>query len=389
MNSVTLYFFKNSIRASQQQACAQNHLLGQVGTFICNALIMITFPQRGAADRIFQEAVQQGIETTQHLERLTFKADLWRSVFSWTLLMGMIIFLTLGWEKSWISLGDFSFIGAVCFYVRRAVWMTSFQLLELFKEWGIIQEALTLILQPTQACPISQLDNTPIFESTALGLNEVQFGYTPDKILFNHLNISIPAGLHVAIAGDSGIGKTSLIYLLLRLYDPQAGIITLNERAIRTLPLPYLRNHFSYVPQHASFFHRSIFENIAIGNPHALPQDIYNAAKICLCHEFISSLPMGYNTMIGEGGYTLSGGQQQRIALARAYLKKASIFILDEATSGLDARLEAQLLDNLCTHLKLHTLIVISHHPAVLAKIKNVIYMSVDNLHQISASQNF
>jgi len=163
--------------------------------------------------------------------------------------------------------------------------------------------------------------------------------------------------------------------LLLGLYNPIQGFIKINNQDLRNLPIDQKRSLFSYAPQGASLLHRSVYDNIAFGKSDASPAEVYEAAKICLCDEFINSLSNGYETIIGEGGYKLSGGQRQRIAIARAYLKKAPIFILDEATSGLEASLEEKLLNRLCQNLKNHILIVISHRISSLKGLDRIIQL--------------
>jgi len=376
MNLVTCLFFKKSIIAAKEQACVQNNLMGYIGNFICNAITMIAFPRALSEEVEFRRLVQDSIASTEKMEFVTFKADVWRSVFSWILLVSMIGFLSFGWQKDWITLGDFSFIGAVCFYVRRSVWMTSLQLSEFFKELGIMQDALLLVadvkLHDQGFCAQIEKNKTSILKS-AISFNHISFSYNKNKILFNSLNLKIPAGQKLGIAGSSGAGKTSLIHLLLRFYDPNQGIITINEQDYQTLSLENLRDHFSYVPQNVSLLHCSIFDNIAFGKFDASKEEVFEAAHACLCDEFIPLLENGYDTIVGESGYKISGGQRQRIALARAYLKKAPIFLLDEALSGLDPDLEERLLEQLCRNLKSHTIILISHRASDLIKMERVI----------------
>ncbi|MBP6104623.1 MAG: ABC transporter ATP-binding protein [Gammaproteobacteria bacterium] len=376
MNLITFLFFKKNMAASKEQSRSQNRLFGYIGNFISNAVTMIAFPQSLSEQPEFCRLVQENSSTAEKLEFVTFKADVLRSVASWILLVNMILFLSVGWQKSWITLGDFSFIGAICFYIRRSIWMASFQLSEFIKELGVMQEALLLIVGAESShkdIPAAIQSKPPNFLSVSIEFHDIYFGYHEDQMLFNNLNLHIPAGQKLGITGNSGAGKTSLIQLLLRFYDPIQGKITMNEQDYRALDLNDLRNFFSYVPQSISLFHRSIFDNIAFGKPDASKDEIYEAAHLCLCDEFVQSLEKGYDTIIGEGGYKISGGQRQRVALARAYIKKAPIFLLDEALSGLEPELEAILLDRLCEALPLHTIISVSHRRSALIKMERFI----------------
>ena len=373
MNLVTLFFFRKSILASQEQAKRQNLLMGYVGDFLGNAITMIAYPRNLYAEEGFLKLKEKGISSTEKSEFVTFKADIWRSFFSWILLTCMIVFLSFGWQKKWISVGDFSFIAAICFYMRRSIWMTSSQLSDFFKEIGTAKEALSLILDAQQQKAIGIQKNRLTQLTNTIDFSQIRFGYSKDRILFNNLTFQIPPGQKLGISGSSGAGKTSLVHLLLRLHDPNQGTILINGEDYKDLPVENLRNYFSYVPQNPMLLHRSIYDNIAFGKVSASKEEVYEAALICLCDEFISSLEHGYDTIVGEGGHKLSGGQRQRIAIARAYLKKAPVFILDEATSALDLELEETLLDQLLPKLKDHTIILISHRASSLGKMDRVI----------------
>jgi ATP-binding cassette, subfamily B, bacterial len=376
MNLVTLFFFRKSILASQNQAKRQNLLMGYVGDYLGNAITMIAYPRDIYAEEGFLKLKEKGVSSTEKSEFVTFKADIWRSLFSWILLASMIAFLSAGWQKKWISVGDFSFIAAICFYMRRSIWMTSSQLSDFFKEIGTAKEALSLILddhqQQKKTIAIQKNSHTQL--TNTIDFSQIRFGYNKDRPLFNSLNFQIPPGQKLGVSGSSGSGKTSLIHLLLRLHDPDQGTIMINGENYKDLPVESLRNFFSYVPQNAMLLHRSIFDNVAFGKVAASREEVYEAAKICLCDEFISSFEHGYDTIVGEGGHKLSGGQRQRIAIARAYLKKAPVFILDEATSALDFELEEKLLDQLLPKLKDHTVILISHRASSLQKMDRVIH---------------
>ncbi|MDP3444847.1 MAG: ATP-binding cassette domain-containing protein, partial [Ignavibacteria bacterium] len=223
------------------------------------------------------------------------------------------------------------------------------------------------------------LSTLPTLENY-ITFEDINFSYDTKKFLFNNLNLHIPAKQKLGIIGGSGAGKTSLIHLLVGLYAPTEGIIKINDQDVQQISIEWVQNLFSYAPQSGSLLHRSIYDNIAFGKPNASRAEVYEAAQVCLCDEFITSFKEGYETIVGEGGYKLSGGQRQRIAIARAYLKEAPIFILDEATSGLDASLEEDLLDRLCQKLKNHTLIVISHRISSLTKLDRIIALEAGKI---------
>ncbi len=375
MNFSTWIFFKKSVIASNQQAKFQSNLIGYVGNLIVNAMTLFTFSNTLLDDKKFYRLCRQNAQASKKYELIIFKADSLRSLLSWLLLVSMMVFLGVGWQKSWISLGDFSFVTAICFYVRRSVWATSLQFAEFCKELGVLQDALTFVHGQAMNQVVNPVAMPPLthFSKSTIHFDRIQFGYHTDELLFNNLNLEILAGQKVGVAGRSGAGKTSLVHILLRLYTPHQGTILLNGQDYQKWQTEKLMLLFSYVPQNVSLLHRSVFDNIAVGKENASQEDVYEAAEVCLCEEFIPFLERGYDTVVGEGGYKLSGGQRQRIALARAYLKKAPIFVLDEALSGLDPALEQRLLERLCQHLKQHTILIISHRPTALLKMDRVI----------------
>ena len=190
---------------------------------------------------------------------------------------------------------------------------------------------------------------------------KVSFAYSGDKSALDDVTLDIPAGVTAALVGESGAGKTTLMNLLPRLYDPTAGRILIDGHDISAVSLPSLRSRIGLVSQDAIVFNMTALENIAFGCPGASRAEIITAAEAAAANEFIAQLPNGYDTVLGEGGDTLSGGQRQRIALARAFLKDAPILLLDEPTSALDAESEAKIQDALGRLSKDRTTLIIAH----------------------------
>lgn len=197
--------------------------------------------------------------------------------------------------------------------------------------------------------------------SGAISFRNVDFWYTPGDIVLKDINLDIAPGSVVALVGPTGVGKTSMINLIPRFYDVCAGSISLDGRDIRELTLDSLRQQISIVLQDVFLFHGTVRDNIQFGRPNATDEEIIQAATVANAHHFISELPNGYDTVIGERGVKLSGGQRQRLAIARAVLKDAPILILDEATSSVDTETE-QLIQQALERLMIgRTTIVIAH----------------------------
>ncbi len=196
----------------------------------------------------------------------------------------------------------------------------------------------------------------------------VTFAYDPGLPVLQNLSFQASPGERVALIGSSGTGKSTVFNLLLRFYDPKEGGILIDGQDIRCYTLKSLREQISVVLQDPVLFHRTVRENIAYGKPEASFEEIVKAAKMAQAHDFIVRLSQGYNTLVSGGGANLSGGQRQRMALARAILKNAPIFILDEPTSGLDAETEAKLNEILDRFMKGKTSFVIAHRFSTIMK---------------------
>ena len=193
-----------------------------------------------------------------------------------------------------------------------------------------------------------------------IAFNEVTFAYGEQGV-FKDFSVTVPGGQRVGIVGPSGAGKTTFVSLLLRQHDLGGGAILIDGQDIAVVPLDSLRGAIAVVPQEPLLFHRTIRENIAYGKPGATQDEVKEAARRAEAHDFISALPQGYDTLVGERGVKLSGGQRQRVAIARAILKAAPILVLDEATSSLDSESESAIQTALQELMKGKTVIAIAH----------------------------
>ncbi|KAL5717919.1 ABC-type xenobiotic transporter [Ranunculus cassubicifolius] len=201
-------------------------------------------------------------------------------------------------------------------------------------------------------------------------LKEVCFSYParPKQIILMDLSIKIQAGKTVAFVGQSGCGKSTIIRLIERLYDPSKGSVEIDEIDIKSYNLRSLRSHIALVSQEPTLFAGTIHENIVYGKENATEAEITDAATLANAHEFISSMKDGYKTYCGERGVQLSGGQKQRIALARAILKSPAILLLDEATSALDSRSENLVQDALDKMMVGRTCVIVAHRLSTIQK---------------------
>lgn len=211
-------------------------------------------------------------------------------------------------------------------------------------------------------------------------MKDVTFSYG-DKKVIDHVSFTIPQGTTTAIVGPSGSGKTTLVNLIARFWDVDSGSVSIGGINVKDYKLDSLMKNISMVFQNVYLFPDTIENNIKFGSPNATHDDVVMAAKSARCHEFISNLPDGYNTVIGEGGATISGGEKQRISIARAIMKNAPIIILDEATANVDPENEAELQKAIEALTKGKTIIMIAHR---LKTVKNADQIIVINQGKIS-----
>lgn len=200
-----------------------------------------------------------------------------------------------------------------------------------------------------------------VVEKGEIEFSGVDFSYISGEKVLNNISLKIPAGKKAALVGLSGAGKSTVLNLILRFYDPCSGCIKIDKKNINDLTLFSLRSNISLVNQEIILFDNTIYSNIAFGNFNATKEEIILAAKRAAAHDFIISLPQGYNTIVGERGFRLSGGQRQRIAIARAFLKNSQILLLDEPTSALDSKSEREIQNALNVLMRGRTTLVVAH----------------------------
>ena len=208
--------------------------------------------------------------------------------------------------------------------------------------------------------------------------DKVSFGYNHDQLVLNDVSFEIEPGQVAAFVGPTGGGKSTIISLVARFYDPVSGEVKIDGTDIRQYTMKSLRQQISFVLQETLLFHATVWQNIAYGRPEASRAEIIRAARLANADEFIEEMAGGYDTMVGERGQTLSGGQRQRIAIARAVIRNTPILVLDEPTSGLDAVSERAVFEALDRLMEGKTCIVIAHHLATIRRAK-IIFVVKDN----------
>ncbi|EJG0326585.1 ABC transporter transmembrane domain-containing protein [Vibrio parahaemolyticus] len=277
-------------------------------------------------------------------------------------------------DKGEITLGDLT---AFTMYLGLMIWpMLAFAFLFNILErgsaaWNRLQEIFDE--QPEIIGGTQPLDNKPL----PLHIKIDAFHWSKElPPALAAVDVTLEPGKMLGIAGPVGSGKSTLLTLLLRQHDLENGTIQFGDVKIKDAILPQWRNRFAVVNQSPFLFSKSIFDNIALGNPQATKEQVYQAAKLACIHDDIEKFPDGYQTEVGEKGITLSGGQKQRIAIARAMLLNAQVLVLDDALSAVDGRTEHQILKNLETHYRDQALIVIAHRLAALEAADEIIVLN-------------
>lgn len=214
---------------------------------------------------------------------------------------------------------------------------------------------------------------------SALTLDNVSFSYG-DKLVLQNVNLKVPRGFKLGVAGESGSGKSTLVNLLFRFYDPTSGAIKFDEADLRIVSMTDLRQQMALVSQEIVLFDTSVAANIECGKLGASQQEIEAAARAAFAHEFILQLPQGYETRIGERGVTLSGGQRQRLAIARAFIRNAPILVLDEATASLDSQSEAEVQAAIEKLEENRTVICVAHRLSTLVTMDSIVVVSAGKI---------
>jgi ATP-binding cassette subfamily C protein CydC len=233
----------------------------------------------------------------------------------------------------------------------------------------------------------------PLPEKLGIEFREVSFRYNQEEPwALKDVSLNIPYQKKVGIVGKSGAGKSSLVNLLLRFWDYEQGEICLGGLNIKDFDVDDVRAQFGVVTQRTHLFHATVKENLLLAKPEATDEELYEAAKRAKIHDFILSLPQGYDSLIGEEGMKLSGGQQQRLAIARVLLKNAPILILDEATNGLDPVTERDVYEEISSLMQGRTTLVISHHLGVIKDMDEIYVLDQGNVmesgqHEVLLSQ--
>ncbi|MBU0767364.1 ABC transporter ATP-binding protein/permease [Patescibacteria group bacterium] len=288
-------------------------------------------------------------------------------------IVGMYITLHL-WLDGSITVGTVVLVQAYFAMIIGKIWGIGHAIRNVFRALSEAEEMVAILETPQEVQDLTEPE-IPQIVNGALDLNTISFQYKEGREVFHDFVLKIPAGQRVGIVGHSGVGKSTLFKLILRFADVNNGSILIDNQDIRSIKQDDLRKFISYVPQEPVLFHRTLFENIAYAQAGASEKDVIEAAKKAHAHDFISRLPDGYETLVGERGIKLSGGERQRIAIARVILKDAPILLLDEATSSLDSVSEKYIQEQLHILMQDRTTLAIAHRISTIMEMDRIIVL--------------
>ncbi|WP_299735935.1 ABC transporter ATP-binding protein [uncultured Roseobacter sp.] len=378
------WFLPRVRQRSAGRAAARAMVSGQVVDTITNIKTVKLFAHADHEDRAALGAMQ-----TFRMRALEFGYLAAGFRFALMTLAGLLPVLLLGgtiilWQAGQASQGDIVAAGAVAIRIAQMTGWVSFTLMAIYSNIGEIEDGIRT-LTPRNRVEDDADARGLIVPEGEIVLRDLGFAYGRDKGGVQGINLTIHPGEKLGIVGASGVGKSTLVALLLRLYDAEEGVVEIDGQDITAVTQESLRRNIGMVTQETAMFNRSALDNIMYGRPDATRDDVIAAARKAEAHEFIQELVdhrgrTGYDAHLGERGVKLSGGQRQRIALARAILKDAPILVLDEATSALDSEVEASIQAALERVMEGKTVLAIAHRLSTLTEMDRIIVMDAGRI---------
>ena len=359
--------------ASENKANAQSTLSGKLVDSLSNYSIVKSFSGAHREEKYLESHRKKQIDTSVRFSFLNrifwgILGALWSVFFG-----GTLFFCSVLYYRGEMTIADIVFTIGVFFAVMGAIGGLINQIPDIIDK---VSSASKSYRELAGDIDVADIDNAPnlLVSRGAIEFRDVSFKYRRKYVLRN-FNLKIKPGERVGIVGLSGAGKTTLVTLLMRFYDPNHGSVLIDDQDIAKVSQDSLRENISYIPQEPTMFNRTIMENIEYGRLGATLKEIKEAAREASADTFINSTEKKYNSLVGDRGIKLSGGQRQRIAIARAFLKNAPILILDEATSALDSETEIAIQKSFDKLSAGHTTMVIAHRLSTLRNMDRIIVL--------------
>jgi ATP-binding cassette, subfamily B, bacterial len=341
---------------------------------VANIGLVRAFGAAGRERRRLSGEIEHEMSAHSESLRALEKVRLFHAVCVFAVTAAALIWAVWLWRRGEITTGDVVLTTTLGFTVLHASRDLAMALVDLTLHFARLGEAVRVLCLPHElpdrpgARPLVNLGGSVTF------LN-VGFRYPSAERILQDFTLHIPAGQKIGLVGRSGAGKSTVLALLQRLYDPERGHVPIDEQDIAETTQQSLRAAVAVVHQDTALFHRSVVENRRYDRPSASDEDVRRAAAAAHCTEFIDRLPQGFDTVIGERGTKLSGGQRQRLAIARAFLCEAPIILLDEATSSLDSESEALVQQALARLVEGRTVIAVAHRLSTLKNFDRIVVL--------------
>ncbi|MCC7356954.1 ABC transporter ATP-binding protein [Candidatus Uhrbacteria bacterium] len=357
----------------EERSRVQSVASGVLADIVTNAVTVKSFSAERQELDTFKAALQERTlaekvswEKSEHGLSLT-------DVLSASLNAGVLFMALMFWSKGQMTVGDFVLLQGLIMVLMEQLFFIGFSFRSFIESLTKASEIIGILKSDILVKDANHAKDLKVPHGE-IDFSHVSFSYN-NRMVISDFNLHIASGEKVAFIGPSGAGKSTIVKLILRYYDINKGKLLIDGQEIAKVTQASLREQIALVPQDPALFHRSLKENIAYGKQGASLDEIMMAAKKAHCHEFISKLPDGYETLVGERGVKLSGGERQRVAIARAILKDAPVLILDEATSALDSESEHLIQDALHTLMRNKTVIVIAHRLSTIMDMDRIIVM--------------
>jgi ATP-binding cassette subfamily B protein len=350
------------------------HVSGDLTDVVSNIGLVRAFgAARREQDRLsskIQDEMQAQRASLRSLERLR----LFHAVTLFAVTAGVMVWSVELWRRGKISTGDVVLTTTLGFTVLNASRDFAMALVDMVQQFAKLGEAVQVLRLPHEMRDAPDA-KALVVRGGAISFKHVSFSYPSGQDVLRAFDLDVPAGQKVGLVGRSGAGKSTIIALLQRLYDPDSGAVAIDGQDIAQVTQESLRGSIAVVQQDISLFHRSLLENLRYGRPEASDEEVFRAVEAAHCTEFINHLPQGFDTLVGERGMKLSGGQRQRLAIARAFLVDAPIVLLDEATSALDTESEQSIQEALSRLFRGRTVIAIAHRLSTLGAFDRIVVL--------------
>ena len=382
--SLLMFFVPKLKVVSQAQADARSIMTGRIVDSYTNIGTVKLFSHAGRELDYAKDSMDPFLVTVFKQMRLVTKLDLGVTYNNNLLLFAVGALSIWFWSEGNITIGAIAVGIALALRLNGLSHWIMWELAGFFEQIGVVQDGINMLTKPVEIN--DQVDAKELKAKVGtISYKDVRFHYGKESGVIDDLSLDIKAGEKIGLVGRSGAGKTTLVNLLLRYFDLEAGQISIDGIDISTVKQDSLRSQIGMVSQDTSLLHRSVRDNIAYGKPDASDEEILEAARRANALEFIAGLEdmkgrKGLDAHVGERGVKLSGGQRQRIAIARVFLKDAPILVLDEATSALDSEVEAAIQENLFDLMQGKTVIAIAHRLSTISAMDRLIVLDQGNI---------